>query len=113
MVRDEYGFEGYVIEMSGTPSPKTPLDWWRQCEIAWPGFLKEGSHKAMEARLAILRKETFEAGTFNKRVGWLDDERKCKHCGQFEEAGEHSRTSREIGTPSSPASTRWPISTSD
>ena len=54
MIRDKYGFEGYVIEMSGTPSPKSPLDWWSQCEIAWPGFLKEGSQKALENRLAFM-----------------------------------------------------------
>jgi SNF2 family DNA or RNA helicase len=84
MVRDTHGFEGYVIEMSGTPSPKSPLDWWAQSEIAWPGFLKEGSIKAMEQRLAFLKQQKFDAGTFNKRIGWKDDERKCKHCGQFE-----------------------------
>ena len=27
-IREKYGFEGYVIEMSGTPSPKSPVDWW-------------------------------------------------------------------------------------
>jgi SNF2 family DNA or RNA helicase len=84
MVRDKYGYDGYVIEMSGTPSPKSPLDWWRQCEIAWPGFLKEGSPKALEARLAFLVDHEFDAGIFKKRSGWKDDERKCKHCGNFE-----------------------------
>lgn len=90
MVRDKYGFEGYVIEMSGTPSPKSPLDWWSQCEIAWPGFLKEGSPKALEDRLAFLVNHQYDAGVFKKRVGWKDDQRKCKHCGQFEEEGPHS-----------------------
>jgi len=90
MVRDKYGFDGYVIEMSGTPSPKSPLDWWRQCEIAWPGFIKEGSQKALEARLAIMKKHEFEAGVFNKRAAWLDDELKCKHCGQLEAEGAHT-----------------------
>ena len=37
MIREKYGLEhGFVIEMSGTPSPKSPVDWWSQCEIAWP-----------------------------------------------------------------------------
>jgi SNF2 family DNA or RNA helicase len=90
MVRARYGFEGYVIEMSGTPSPKSPLDWWSQCEIAWPGFLKEGSPKALEERLVFLVDHQYDAGKFKKRVGWRDDERKCKHCGQFEEDGSHS-----------------------
>ena len=44
MIREKHGWEhGFVIEMSGTPSPKSPVDWWSQCEIAWPGFLREGS----------------------------------------------------------------------
>jgi hypothetical protein len=30
-VRNDWGDQGYVIEMSGTPAPKTPLDWWQQC----------------------------------------------------------------------------------
>ncbi len=90
MVRSKYGFEGYVIEMSGTPSPKSPLDWWSQCEIAWPGFLKEGSTKALEERLAFLVDHQYDAGIFKKRIGWKDDERKCKHCGHLEEDGPHS-----------------------
>jgi SNF2 family DNA or RNA helicase len=90
MVRATHGFDGYVIEMSGTPSPKSPLDWWSQCEIAWPGFLKEGSPKALEERLAFLVNHQYDAGMFKKRVGWKDDERKCRHCGQFEEDGPHS-----------------------
>ena len=27
MIREKYGFEGYVLLMSGTPAPKTPVDW--------------------------------------------------------------------------------------
>jgi hypothetical protein len=82
-VRELYGFEGYVIEMSGTPAPKSPVDWWAPCEIAWPGFLKEGSPKAMESRLAFLADKEYDAGVFKARIGWKDDEHKCKHCGQL------------------------------
>jgi hypothetical protein len=84
LIRDKYGYDGYVIEMSGTPSPKSPLDWWAQCEIAWPGFLKEGSPKALEQRLAFLVKQEYDSGSFFKRVGWRDDERKCEECGELE-----------------------------
>jgi hypothetical protein len=90
LIRDRYGFEGYVIEMSGTPSPKTPCDWWSQCEIAWPGFLKEGSYKAMEERLAFMVEQQFQAGKFKKRIGWKDDEHKCVECGQSREEGPHA-----------------------
>ena len=89
LIRDKYGYEGYVIEMSGTPSPKTPCDWWSQCEIAWPGFLKEGSRRAMEERLAFMVEQQFDAGKFKKRIGWKDDERKCAECGDTFEEGPH------------------------
>ena len=67
LIRDRYGYEGYVIEMSGTPSPKTPCDWWSQAEIAWPGFLKEGSRRAMEERLAFMVLQELDAGSFKRR----------------------------------------------
>ena len=89
LIREKYGYEGYVIEMSGTPSPKTPCDWWSQCEIAWPGYLKEGSRRAMEERLAFMVEQQFDAGKFKKRIGWKDDERKCGECGDTYEEGPH------------------------
>lgn len=89
LIRTTYGFDGFVIEMSGTPSPKTPVDWWAQCEIAWPGFLKEGSPKALEQRLAFLVKVEYESGVFPKRIGWKDDEHKCATCGVPELEGPH------------------------
>jgi hypothetical protein len=89
LIREKYGLDGYVIEMSGTPSPKTPCDWWSQCEIAWPGFLKEGSRRAMEERLAFMVEQQFDAGKFKKRIGWKDDERKCAQCGETREEGPH------------------------
>lgn len=91
MIRDQYGYEGYVILMSGTPSPKTPMDWWSQCEIAWPGFLKEGSTKALEQRMAFIVQQEFESGIFPKRVGWKDDENKCAECGSHYGQGDHEQ----------------------
>jgi len=84
-IRAKHRFDGYIIEMSGTPSPKRPTDWWSQCEIAWPGFLREGSVKALEQRLAFMVQKEFDSGTFWKASGWRDDERKCAVCGEFEE----------------------------
>jgi len=89
LIREKYGYDGYVILMSGTPSPKTPCDWWSQCEIAWPGFLKEGSRRAMEERLAFMVEAEYDAGKFKKRIGWKDDERKCAKCGDSFEEGPH------------------------
>jgi SNF2 family DNA or RNA helicase len=89
-IREVHGLEkGFVIEMSGTPAPKSPVDWWSLCEIAWPGFLKEGSPKALEQRLAFLSKHEFDSGVFNKRVGWKDDERKCAVCAEYQLEGPH------------------------
>jgi hypothetical protein len=86
MIRERYGMEGYVILMSGTPSPKSPLDWWKQCEIVWPGFLKEGSQKALERRLAFLVDGESQDGTqYKSRVGWKDDADKCAKCGEHED----------------------------
>lgn len=89
LIRDYYQYDGYVILMSGTPSPKTPVDWWSQAEIAWPGFLREGSPKALEHRLAFMVKKEYDSGPFQDRVGWRDDEAKCNVCGQTFEAGPH------------------------
>ncbi|MHC4299393.1 MAG: DEAD/DEAH box helicase [Planctomycetota bacterium] len=88
-IREEYGWDGYVILMSGTPSPKSPVDWWSQCEICYPGFLKEGSAKAFEWRLGIFEQQETDQGTFWKRLAWRDDERKCDLCGELEQHSNH------------------------
>lgn len=88
-IRGEYGWKGYVILMSGTPSPKSPVDWWAQCEVCYPGFLREGSPKSFEWRLGIFQKEMTDAGEFWKRKAWRDDERKCNVCGEFEDHSNH------------------------
>jgi SNF2 family DNA or RNA helicase len=80
-IRDKHGYAGYVILMSGTPAPKSPLDWWALAEIVWPGFLREGNIRALEQRLAWMKQETQNGSTFNKRVSWKDDEQKCCECG--------------------------------
>jgi len=88
-IRREHGWDGYVILMSGTPSPKSPVDWWAQCEIAYPGFIKEGSDKAFEFRLAIFEKQMTDAGEFWKRKTWRDDENKCDICGEYADHANH------------------------
>lgn len=73
-IRASFGFKGFVIEMSGTPAPKSPVAWWSQAEIAWPGFLREGSSKALEQRLGVFEEREFDAGVFNARVDWNEEE---------------------------------------
>ena len=89
-VRDEWGAEGFVIEMSGTPAPKTPVDWWNQAEVACPGFLKEGGINVFKNRLCLVEeRESVTGGVYPHIVTWLDDENKCKTCGELEEHENH------------------------
>jgi len=91
MIRIKYGTDnGYVILMSGTPSPKSPLDWWKQCEITWPGFLKEGSQGQLEKRLGFMVQQQLPETIVNVRMGWKDNELKCKHCTRLKDDELHA-----------------------
>lgn len=75
--------DGIVIEMTGTPAPKSPVDWWAQCEIVAPGFLKEGDPMRFKANLCLIEQtKSLAGGTFPKLITWFDDPAKCKICGQ-------------------------------
>ena len=82
-MRREYGWDCLIGELSGTPAPKTPADWWSLCEIACPGFLREANIFAFRERLGIFSKEESEYGGYKKLITWLDDENKCRTCGQL------------------------------
>lgn len=82
-IRNHWGDRGYVILMSGSPAPKSPVDWWSLCNIACPGFLKEGDPAKFRKRLAIMKEAEGVAGVYSKLESWLDDERKCNVCGKF------------------------------
>lgn len=89
-VRDEHDREGYALLMSGTPSPKSPVDWWHQCEIACPGFIKEGTQGKFRARMSIIeQRESVTGGMYPHHVAWLDDDNKCAICGEFEDHTNH------------------------
>lgn len=90
-IRDNYGKDGFAILMSGTPAPKVPVNWWSQAEVAWPGFLREGSAKAFEWRMAIFAEKETMQGKHFQRVTWLDDENKCKICGGYEDEEQHNQ----------------------
>jgi len=90
-VRTEWGDEGYIIEMSGTPAPKTPVDWWHQCEVAQPGFLKEGNPNKFKKRMCIIEeRESISGGVYPHIVSWLDDSNKCAVCGELKDHANHS-----------------------
>jgi len=98
-IREEYGDEGFVIEMSGTPAPKSPVDWWHQCEVACPGFIREGNIHKFKARLCLIeqRESTITGGVYPHIVTWFDDSNKCKVCGQPKEDSIHSQMAQISG----------------
>lgn len=89
-MRAEWGNDAYIVLMTGTPAPKTPLDFWHQCEIACPGFIKEGTYKKFEKRLGLFQLAEQAWGTYYKRITWWDDERKCKTCGEIHAPAERA-----------------------
>lgn len=46
-IREEYGYEGIILEMSGTPAPKSPVDWWHQCLTADTLILTSEGYKTI------------------------------------------------------------------
>lgn len=90
-VRKEWGQDGYVIELSGTPAPKDPTDWWSLSEIACPGFLREGTREKLKRRLAVIeQRESFQGGGFfQSLVTWKDDILKCNICGLLKDDETH------------------------
>lgn len=91
-IRSHWGEKGFVILMSGSPAPKSPVDWWSQCEIACPGFIREGTPEKFKRRLAIMetRESFIGGGAYSHLVAWRDDETKCNICGLPESAETHS-----------------------
>jgi hypothetical protein len=83
-MRDTWGDDAYIILMSGSPAPKSPLDWYQQCEIACPGYIREGTIHKFEQRLAILEKTSDSTGFgWSKRIAWRDGNPNiCGLCGR-------------------------------
>jgi SNF2 family DNA or RNA helicase len=91
LVREHHPDDYKLVLMSGTPAPKSPVDWWSQCEIACPGFIKEGNLPKFKRRLSIIEeKESAAGGMYASVVTWLDDENKCATCGQPKEHINHA-----------------------
>jgi hypothetical protein len=101
---ETHGEDCYIIEMSGAPAPKSPADWYNQCEIACPGFLREGKYEKFKERLAIIAKrESIDGGVYPELVTWLDDEKKCAICGRYSEDHIFGTTLEEEGHPYKPS----------
>lgn len=77
-IRKTHGTDGCVVLLSGSPTAKRPSDIWSQAEVAWPGFLREGSLKAFEDRYAIVEDgQDGDGNRFRVLAGWKDDEVAC------------------------------------
>lgn len=64
-----------ILLMTGTPAPKNPVDWWAQCEVAFPGYLRESDAKKLTYRLAeIEQTEGLGGNRFPKFKRWYADE---------------------------------------
>lgn len=101
--------DAYIILMSGAPAPNSPSDWWHQCEIACPGFLREGDIVKFKKRLCLIEeKESFTGGTYPELVTWFDDEKKCAKCGKHRDehfstvAKELTQEAKDVGIKVSP-----------
>jgi SNF2 family DNA or RNA helicase len=97
-MRNAYGDDCYIILMSGSPAPKSPLDWYYQCEIACPGFIREGEIYKFQDRLAIMTEKEDIVGTrFRKLLGWKDgNTNRCNLCAGRPDEEVHTN-SNEIG----------------
>lgn len=89
-IHEEYGNNGWVCELSGTPAPKSPLDWWMQAEIAQPGYLREGNIHLFKKRMGLFQDaENLSGQTFPKLITWFDRDDICATCGKREDSNEH------------------------
>jgi hypothetical protein len=89
-IREYYGDKGYVILMTGTPAPKSPLDWWSLAEIARPGFLREGTIEKFKHRVSLVKMEENAGGVkYPRIITFLDDSKKCSICGRYEDHEVH------------------------
>ena len=81
-----------IVEMTGSPAPKVPTNWWHQSEVLQPGFLAEANTYVLRDQLAFVKEHELEGGQkFVKVASWKDDENKCEHCGELKDHVNHER----------------------
>lgn len=60
------------------------------CEIACPGFLREGDIRKMQKRMAIMEdRQSLTGGMYPHLLGWRDSEQRCDQCGEMEKTRKH------------------------
>lgn len=90
-IRKYWDTEAFIVLMSGAPAPKAPTDFHNQCEIACPGFLKEGNIYKFKSRLCLIEeRKSITGGVYPHIVTWLDDENKCAFCGTYKDDEQHN-----------------------
>lgn len=67
----------YFLNLTGTPEPKDPADWWMQIELLCPGFIREKSPAKLRERLAHVTFEGPEGRKYPKTKGWKEEEVKA------------------------------------
>ena len=91
-VREEWGDHAYVLAMTGTPAPKSPVDWWSQVEVLRPGYLMEPNIHILKKNLAIIEeRESPAGGKYPHLIAWRDDESRCSTCGMFADDNAHKQ----------------------
>lgn len=71
----KYKGEQYTILLSGTPSPKEPSDWFNLTEVAFAGFLKEGSKYNLKNKLANMEQREGNIGQmYWHLISWKTNE---------------------------------------
>lgn len=96
-MRKEYD-DPFIMAMSGSPAPKTPVDLWSQLEVVCPGYIKEPNPKDLEARLSLIEyRDSETGGQYPNRICWFDREGLCKKCGVPQE--EHTAQGHTFVAP--------------
>ena len=65
---------GYIIELSGAPAPKNPIDWWHQIECLQPGFIREGDPYKFRNRYANIITVDHGYGPHKEVDSWNEEE---------------------------------------
>ena len=71
----KWGQDCAVFLLTGTPAPQNPFDWWSQCEIARPGYLREPNIFKFQRRLANYGTgERQDGGSYPVLESWKSDQ---------------------------------------
>lgn len=95
-MREYWGEDCYIVLMTGSPAPKSPLDWWWQCEVARPGYLIEGCEYRFKERLAIVVQRDFGSGMHPHIEAWRDRDDICNKCGRTKDDPIHNPENAEL-----------------